>query len=145
MCYAQHDYAHILKVFKYFIFHNSFCNFLISFFVFYSVQFSSVQSLSHVQLFATPWTEACQASLSNTNSQSFLRLMPINSDSHFIMSFLKSLFYFSLILFFYGKTALRSISYAVKMFVVKTLAANILTSKTPAMIFLPISPRCHKH
>ena len=31
---------------------------------------SSVQSLSHVQLFATPWTTACQASLSITNSKS---------------------------------------------------------------------------
>ena len=30
------------------------------------VQFSSIQSLSHVQLFATPWTAACQASLSIT-------------------------------------------------------------------------------
>ena len=36
-----------------------------------------VQSLSHVQPFATPWTEAHQASLSITNSWSFLRLMPI--------------------------------------------------------------------
>ena len=34
------------------------------------VRFSSVQSLSHVQLFATPWTAARQASLSITNSQS---------------------------------------------------------------------------
>ena len=33
------------------------------------IQFSSVQSLSHVWLFATPWTAACQASLSITNSQ----------------------------------------------------------------------------
>ena len=33
--------------------------------------FSSVQSLSCVWLFVTPWTTACQASLSNTNSQSF--------------------------------------------------------------------------
>ena len=32
--------------------------------------FSSVQLLSHVQLFATPWTTACQASLSITNSRS---------------------------------------------------------------------------
>ena len=40
-------------------------------------QFSSVQSLSHVQLFATPWTEACQASLPITNTQSLLRLMSI--------------------------------------------------------------------
>ena len=36
---------------------------------------SSVQSLSHVQLFATPWTAACQASLSITNSRSLLKLM----------------------------------------------------------------------
>ena len=34
------------------------------------LQFSSVQSLSRVQLFATPWTTVCQASLSITNSQS---------------------------------------------------------------------------
>ena len=41
-----------------------------------SVQFSS---LSHVQLFASPWTAACQASLSITNSQSLLKLMSIGS------------------------------------------------------------------
>ena len=40
-------------------------------------QFSSVQSLSHVQFFATPWIAACQASLSITNSQSLLKLMSI--------------------------------------------------------------------
>ena len=45
-----------------------------------SVQFSSVQSLSHVQLFATPWIAACQASLSITNSQSSLRLTSIESE-----------------------------------------------------------------
>ena len=38
---------------------------------------SSVQLLSHVQLFATPWTAACQASLSITNSPSLLKLMSI--------------------------------------------------------------------
>ena len=38
---------------------------------------SSVQSLSRVRLFATPWTAARQASLSNTNSRSSLRLMSI--------------------------------------------------------------------
>ena len=43
----------------------------------HSVQFSSVQLLSHVQLFATPWTAARQASLSITNSWSLLKLMPI--------------------------------------------------------------------
>ena len=38
---------------------------------------SSVQSLSHVRLFVTPWTAAPQASLSITNSQSLLKLMSI--------------------------------------------------------------------
>ena len=42
-----------------------------------SVQFCSVQLLSHVQLFATPWTAARQASLSITNSWSLLKLMSI--------------------------------------------------------------------
>ena len=37
----------------------------------------SVQSLSHVQLFATPWTAARQASLSISNSRSLLKLMSI--------------------------------------------------------------------
>ena len=43
------------------------------------VQFSSVQQLSHVQLFATPQTPACQASLSITNCQSPPKLMSIES------------------------------------------------------------------
>ena len=42
-------------------------------------QFSSVQLLSCVWLFATPWTATCQASLSITKSQSLLRLMSIES------------------------------------------------------------------
>ena len=49
---------------------------------------SSVQSLSHIQLFATPWTAACQASLSITNSQSLLKLMSIQSvmpSNHLIL------------------------------------------------------------
>ena len=53
-----------------------------------SVQFSSVQSLSHVRLFATPWTAACQASLSITNSWSLLKLMSIVSvmpSNHLIL------------------------------------------------------------
>ena len=37
----------------------------------------SVQSLSHVQLFVTPWTAARQASLSITNSRSLLKLMSL--------------------------------------------------------------------
>ena len=55
---------------------------------FSSVQFSSVQSLSRVWLFATPWIAACQASLSITNSQSLLKLMSIESmmsSSHLIL------------------------------------------------------------
>ena len=50
-------------------------------------KFSPVQLLSHVQLFATPWTAARQASLSLTNSQSLLKLIPIKSvmpSSHLI-------------------------------------------------------------
>ena len=41
--------------------------------------YNSVQLLSRVQLFATPWTAACQASLSNTNSWSLPKLMCIES------------------------------------------------------------------
>ena len=43
----------------------------------WSVQFSSVQSISHVRLFVTPWIAACPASLSITNSRSLLKLMSI--------------------------------------------------------------------
>ena len=43
------------------------------------IQFSSVQSLRHVQLFAIPWTAACQASLPITNSWSLLKLLSIKS------------------------------------------------------------------
>ena len=51
-------------------------------------KFSSVQSLSHVQLLATPWTAACQASLSITNSRSWPKLMSIESvmpSNHLIL------------------------------------------------------------
>ena len=50
-----------------------------SFFTTYPFQFSSIQSLSLVRLFANPWTAACQASLSVTSSQSLLKLMSIES------------------------------------------------------------------
>ena len=55
--------------------------------VFY-LQFSSVQSLSHIRLFATSGTAAHQASLSITNSQSLLKLMSIESvmpSNHLIL------------------------------------------------------------
>ena len=54
------------------------------------VQFSSVQSLSRVWLFATPWIAACQASLPITNSRSSLRLMSIElviPSSHLILCY----------------------------------------------------------
>ena len=54
----------------------------------YEFQFSSVQSLSHVQLFATPWTAPWQASLSITNFWSLLKLMsiePVMPSNHLIL------------------------------------------------------------
>ena len=56
--------------------------------LFLMCQFSSVQSLSHVRLFATPWIAARQASLSITNSRSSLKLSSIESvmpSSHLIL------------------------------------------------------------
>ena len=50
--------------------------------------FSSVQLLSHVRLFATPWTAPLQASLFITNSQSLLKLLsikPVMPSNHLIL------------------------------------------------------------
>ena len=65
----------------------------------YQLQFSSVQLLSRVWFFATPWIAACQASLSITNSWSLPKLMSIESvmpSSHLILRrpllFLPSIF-----------------------------------------------------
>ena len=61
------------------------CNFVVS--LRYS-QFSSVQSLSHVRLFVTPWFAAHQASLSITNSRNLPKLMSMESvmpSSHLIL------------------------------------------------------------
>ena len=55
---------------------------------FFILQFSSVQLLSRVWLFVTPWTAACQASLSITSSWSLLKLMSIESvmpSNHLIL------------------------------------------------------------
>ena len=68
----------ICSIFSLFIFFSNLCHY----------QFSSVQSLSRVRLFATPWIVACQASLSITNSQSSPKLMSIKSvmpSSHLIL------------------------------------------------------------
>ena len=67
--------------------------------ILYNIQFRSVQSLCHVQLFETPWTAAHQASLSITNSQTLLKLMSIEwvmPSNHLILChpllFLPSIF-----------------------------------------------------
>ena len=73
---------------------------------------SSVQSLSCIRLFVTPWRAARQASLSNTNSQSLLKLMSIESvmpSNHLILCYplllLPSIF--SNIMVFSNESALR--------------------------------------
>ena len=58
-------HSHVIKNFPQFVVIHIVKGFLLS----------SVQSLSHVQLFMKPWTAACQASLSITNSWSLLKLM----------------------------------------------------------------------
>ena len=50
-----------------------------------SVEFIVVQWLSHVPLFATPWTAACQASLSSTTSQSFISIESVMLSNHLIL------------------------------------------------------------
>ena len=72
---------------------------------------SSVHLLSHVRLFATPWTAARQASLSITNSQNLLRLMSIESampSNHLILCHLLLLpSVFPIIRIFSNESALR--------------------------------------
>ena len=58
---------------------------LYSVFPFIKQEIQSVQSLSRVWLFATPWTGACQASLSITNSWSLLRLESVRPSNHLIL------------------------------------------------------------
>ena len=86
-CFCQTNYHILLDLFLYFLlilldwlsvhqYHT------------YFFQFSSVQLLSRVQLFATPWTAACQASPSFTNSWGLLKLMSIESvmpSNHLIL------------------------------------------------------------
>ena len=80
-----HTYPYVLnpRVHCYF-----YLNVISLFYIVNYLQFSSVQSLSRVWLFATPWIAACQASLSITNSQNSLRLTSIKSvipSSHLIL------------------------------------------------------------
>ena len=73
--YVVHTPIQKFNVYPVFLF--SLCQYCIKF----MLQFSSVQSLSRVQLFAIPWTAAHQASLSITNSQSLLKLVSITMES----------------------------------------------------------------
>ena len=75
-------------MYNWFTNYNVFLSFIFSTFIFPKEVFSSVQSLSHVRLFATPWIAACQASLSITNSWSSHRRTSIESvmpSSHLIL------------------------------------------------------------
>ena len=65
-----------------------FALYLLAAWIYSLIQYSSVQSLSHIRLFATPWITARQASLSITNSWSSLRVASIESvmpSSHLIL------------------------------------------------------------
>ena len=79
-CICQQVYSDYIWFFEYFG--------IKIFLTFLFIWLSSVQSLSHVRLFVTPWIAAHQASLSITNSRSSLRLMSIESvmpSSHVIL------------------------------------------------------------
>ena len=80
--------------------------------LFCHIQFSSVQSLSHVLLFATPWIAACRASMSFIISQSLLTLMSIESvtsSNHLVLChpLLLLLSIFPSIRVFFNESALR--------------------------------------
>ena len=76
------------------------------------IAFSSVQSLSHVRLFTTPWTAACQASLFITNSRSLLKLMLIKS----VIPFNHLLLFHTLPLLFHPLPLLPSIFPSIRVF-----------------------------
>ena len=95
-CITYHIWA--TTFFSRFFLRNSTCNCL-SCIICISVQFSSIQLLSCIQLFVTPWTAASQASLSITNSRGLPKLMFIESvmpSNHLILChllhFLPSIF-----------------------------------------------------
>ena len=60
--------------------------------LFHSIHFAVVQSLSHVQLFANPWTAALQASLSFTISWSLLKLLSIQPSHPLLLVLLPLIF-----------------------------------------------------
>ena len=80
----------LLILLKFLFFYSLKCSFIYLWYsgswCFSSVQFISVQSLSRVWLFVTPWTAAHQASLSITNSWSLLKLIPLSRWWHSTIS-----------------------------------------------------------
>ena len=78
--------TNLLILLKFLFFYSLKCSFIYLWYsgswCFSSVQFISVQSLSCVWLFVTPWTAAHQASLSITNSWSLLKLIPLSRWCH---------------------------------------------------------------
>ena len=114
-----------------------------------SVQFSSVQSLSRVQLFATPWTTAHQASLSITNSGSLPKLMSIESvmpsSQTFVVKVMSLLFNMlsRLVITFLPRSKRLLISWLQSTSAVILEPQNIVSHCFP--IYLPWSDgtRCH--
>ena len=98
------------------------------------LQFSSVQLLSCVWLFVTPWVEACQAALSITNSWSSLKLtsiesvMPCNISS-FIVPFSSSLQSFPASWFFFQNEPFQTLPYPVNILPLHVYAPHNLPKK----------------
>ena len=78
--WLHHSLMNLTSYRKYFVFSKFLSKSGYTWVANHTFQFSSFQLLSHVWLFATPWTAACQASLSITDSQSLLKLMFIESS-----------------------------------------------------------------
>ena len=106
--------------------------------------FSSVQSLSHVQLFATPWIAARQASLSITNSQNSLRFTSIESvmpSSHLISipSFFLELFLHWSPVAYWAPTDLGSSSFSILSFCLFILFMGFSRPPMPTPLSICVS------
>ena len=103
------------------------------------------QTLSHVWLLATPWSEACQASLSITNSRSSLRLISIESvmpSSHLILGRPLLLLPSIHTSWTKGNSFLRQqllVSYATLEEYLKALKSRFLHCKTIIIIVIPVT------
>ena len=78
--YTYYTYIHIIHtIHTYYVYIHTYNTYIYIHIMHTIRHFSSVQSLSRVRFFVTPWIAACQASPSITNSQSLLKLMTIES------------------------------------------------------------------